>query len=96
MRNLIIGVVVFLAVAFSNPTDKDHLRALNMDVNVDSGETRGSERGLTYRNYYVCSAMTQLVRESKREKLLSVGAIKIVIPLAAKKDTGGSDVEGQE
>ena len=85
MRNLIIGIVVFLALVFSNPSDKEHLKALGMQVEVASGEARGTERGLTYCNYYVCSAMTQVERDSRREKLLSIGAVKIVVPLVAKK-----------
>lgn len=85
MRNWIIGIVVFLALVFANPSDKEHLKALGMHVEADSGETRGSERGLTYRNYYVCSAMTQVERESRRERLLSIGAVKIVVPVGGKK-----------
>lgn len=95
MRNLLIAIVIFVALTFSNPTDKDHLRALKMNVNVDSGETRGSERGLMYRNYYICSAMTQIVRETKREKLLSFGAIKIVVPIGGTRASEGEDAGGR-
>lgn len=81
MRNWIIGIVVFVGLMLSNPSDKEHLKALGMLVDVDVGETRGSERGLAYVNYYVCSAMMQKDRETKKETLLSVGALMLVVPL---------------
>lgn len=84
MRNWIIGIVVFVGLMLSNPSDKEHLKAMGMHVDVDSGEARGSERGLTYHNYYVFSAMTQIEQESRREKLLSIGAVKLVVPLTRK------------
>lgn len=84
-RNWIIGIVVFVGLMLSNPSDKEHLAALGMNVEVDSGEARGSERGLTYHNYYIVSAMVQTERESRRGKLLSIGAVKIVVPFAKRQ-----------
>lgn len=86
MRNWIIGIVVFAAFLLSNPSDKEHLKALGMLVDVDVGETRGSEGGMTYLNYYICSAMMQKDRETKSQKLLSLGALKLVVPLAKKEE----------
>ncbi|MCC6354784.1 MAG: hypothetical protein IT577_12915 [Verrucomicrobiae bacterium] len=85
MRNWIIGVVVFVGLLLANPSDREHLKALDMSVEVDSGEARGSERGLEYYNFYICSAMAKRDRETRRSSLLSIGAVKIVIPLVSKQ-----------
>lgn len=82
MRNLTITALVLALLYFANPDKTDHMRAINTSASEKSGELIGAIKSianavdpdLEYHNFYLCSTMT------RRGKLVSFGALKIVIP----------------
>ena len=83
MRNLIIVVLSGAVLCLSNPDEAAHMKALNARATKESGEVLAAIRSIAqavnpdvaYHNYYLFSVM------KRRDKVLSVGALKFVYPV---------------